>query len=149
MKLRVENTIRWRTLKDDEGNEIKDEFGVQKRESNARVVKWSDGRYKCIFVIITIEFVINYTNINVAECYKSCILYINYNSEFTSCFQFKLNIYAFNSFISLLGYGNSLCQSFFALFYYIVKKNCQCSFWLFNRKRNFFTLSFLFLNTYQ
>ncbi|KAL7980047.1 hypothetical protein Chor_001315 [Crotalus horridus] len=32
---KVENTIRWRTRRDDEGNEI--------RESNARIVKWSDG----------------------------------------------------------------------------------------------------------
>ncbi|KAH0619953.1 hypothetical protein JD844_014415 [Phrynosoma platyrhinos] len=33
--LSVENTIRWRTRRDDEGNEV--------RESNARIVKWSDG----------------------------------------------------------------------------------------------------------
>ncbi|KAK2103707.1 Paf1 complex component [Saguinus oedipus] len=32
----VENTIRWRIRRDEEGNEIK--------ESNARIVKWSDGR---------------------------------------------------------------------------------------------------------
>ncbi|ETE59058.1 RNA polymerase-associated protein LEO1, partial [Ophiophagus hannah] len=32
----VENTIRWRTRRDEEGQEI--------RESNARIVKWSDGR---------------------------------------------------------------------------------------------------------
>ncbi|XP_023579790.1 RNA polymerase-associated protein LEO1 isoform X2 [Octodon degus] len=35
LKLKVENTIRWRTRRDEEGNEIK--------ESNARIVKWSDG----------------------------------------------------------------------------------------------------------
>ncbi|KAK3702875.1 hypothetical protein QZH41_014153 [Actinostola sp. cb2023] len=35
LKLKVENTIRWRYRKDSEGNEIK--------ESNARVVRWSDG----------------------------------------------------------------------------------------------------------
>ncbi|XP_063170268.1 RNA polymerase-associated protein LEO1 [Candoia aspera] len=35
LKLKVENTIRWRTRRDDEGTEI--------RESNARIVKWSDG----------------------------------------------------------------------------------------------------------
>eukprot|EP00112_Aurelia_sp_Birch-Aquarium-sp1_P007484 Seg1816.10 transcript_id=Seg1816.10/GoldUCD/mRNA.D3Y31 product="RNA polymerase-associated protein LEO1" protein_id=Seg1816.10/GoldUCD/D3Y31 len=35
LKLKVENTLRWRHGKDQEGNEIK--------ESNARVVKWSDG----------------------------------------------------------------------------------------------------------
>uniref|UniRef100_A0A8D2MKN2 RNA polymerase-associated protein LEO1 n=1 Tax=Zonotrichia albicollis TaxID=44394 RepID=A0A8D2MKN2_ZONAL len=33
--LQVENTIRWRMRRDEEGNEI--------RESNARIVKWSDG----------------------------------------------------------------------------------------------------------
>ncbi|KTF91639.1 hypothetical protein cypCar_00019727 [Cyprinus carpio] len=36
LKLKVENTIRWRTRRDEEGSEIK--------ESNARIVKWSDGR---------------------------------------------------------------------------------------------------------
>ncbi|XP_016416781.1 RNA polymerase-associated protein LEO1 [Sinocyclocheilus rhinocerous] len=35
LKLKVENTIRWRSRRDEEGNEIKD--------SNARIVKWSDG----------------------------------------------------------------------------------------------------------
>uniref|UniRef100_U3FCB3 RNA polymerase-associated protein LEO1 n=1 Tax=Micrurus fulvius TaxID=8637 RepID=U3FCB3_MICFL len=35
LKLKVENTIRWRTRRDEEGQEI--------RESNARIVKWSDG----------------------------------------------------------------------------------------------------------
>ncbi|KAF5925418.1 hypothetical protein HPG69_001864 [Diceros bicornis minor] len=35
MKRLVENTIRWRMRQDEEGNKIK--------ESNARVVKWSDG----------------------------------------------------------------------------------------------------------
>lgn len=35
LKLKVENTIRWRSRKDEEGNET--------RESNARIVKWSDG----------------------------------------------------------------------------------------------------------
>lgn len=34
--LQVENTIRWRAKRDEEGNET--------RESNARIVKWSDGR---------------------------------------------------------------------------------------------------------
>lgn len=36
----VENTIRWRVKRDEEGNET--------RESNARIVKWSDGRYVLI-----------------------------------------------------------------------------------------------------
>lgn len=35
MKLKVENTIRWRKIKDAEGNEV--------TQSNARVVEWSDG----------------------------------------------------------------------------------------------------------
>lgn len=35
LKLKVENTIRWRFRKDKDGNEVK--------ESNARVVRWSDG----------------------------------------------------------------------------------------------------------
>lgn len=37
MKLKVENTIRWREVTDDEGNVLK--------ESNARLVKWSDGSF--------------------------------------------------------------------------------------------------------
>ncbi|XP_047625149.1 RNA polymerase-associated protein LEO1-like [Phacochoerus africanus] len=35
LKLKVENTVRWRIRRDEEGNKIK--------ESNARIVKWSDG----------------------------------------------------------------------------------------------------------
>lgn len=35
MKLKVENTIRWRKVKDEDGNEVP--------QSNARVVEWSDG----------------------------------------------------------------------------------------------------------
>lgn len=35
VKLKVENTIRWREVFDKDGNLIK--------ESNARVIKWSDG----------------------------------------------------------------------------------------------------------
>lgn len=35
MKLKVENTIRWREIFDKDGNVLK--------ESNARVIKWSDG----------------------------------------------------------------------------------------------------------
>ncbi|XP_015772244.1 PREDICTED: RNA polymerase-associated protein LEO1-like [Acropora digitifera] len=35
LKLKVENTIRWRFRKDKDGNEVK--------ESNARIVRWSDG----------------------------------------------------------------------------------------------------------
>lgn len=37
LKLKVENTIRWREVPDDEGHILK--------ESNARLVKWSDGSY--------------------------------------------------------------------------------------------------------
>ncbi|CAI9176928.1 unnamed protein product [Rangifer tarandus platyrhynchus] len=35
LKLKIENTIRWRICRDKDGNKIK--------ESNARIVKWSDG----------------------------------------------------------------------------------------------------------
>lgn len=37
LKLKVENTIRWREVPDKEGNILK--------ESNARLVRWSDGSY--------------------------------------------------------------------------------------------------------
>ncbi|CAH1790045.1 unnamed protein product, partial [Owenia fusiformis] len=43
MKLKVENTIRWRDKKDAEGNQILDEEGNPVRESNARMIRWSDG----------------------------------------------------------------------------------------------------------
>ncbi len=36
LKLKVENTIRWRRVVDEDGNEVD-------RESNARIVRWSDG----------------------------------------------------------------------------------------------------------
>ncbi|KIJ20812.1 hypothetical protein PAXINDRAFT_95809 [Paxillus involutus ATCC 200175] len=35
IKLKVENTVRWRW--------IKDEFGQDKRQSNSRIIRWSDG----------------------------------------------------------------------------------------------------------
>jgi len=40
----VENTIRWRAKRDEEGNEV--------RESNARIVKWSDGR--CVLCCVCV-----------------------------------------------------------------------------------------------
>ncbi|KAF6023302.1 LEO1 [Bugula neritina] len=43
LKSKVENTIRWRYVKDEAGNIMTDEFGEKIRESNARMVKWSDG----------------------------------------------------------------------------------------------------------
>lgn len=43
LKLKVENGIRWRKVKDADGNEVLDEFGRPKKESNARIVRWSDG----------------------------------------------------------------------------------------------------------
>lgn len=49
-KLKVENTVRWRSVKDEEGNEVKDEFDTPMRESNARIVKWSDGRSVHVFL---------------------------------------------------------------------------------------------------
>ncbi|XP_023930509.1 RNA polymerase-associated protein LEO1 [Lingula anatina] len=43
LKLKVENTIRWRPKKDEFGNIMMDENGKQLRESNARIIRWSDG----------------------------------------------------------------------------------------------------------
>jgi hypothetical protein len=37
LKLKVENTLRWRKVTDEDGNES--------RESNARIVQWTDGRW--------------------------------------------------------------------------------------------------------
>lgn len=37
LKLKVENTIRWRKKVNDDG--------VEEKESNARIVQWTDGRY--------------------------------------------------------------------------------------------------------
>ena len=47
----VENTVRWRPVKDEEGNELKDELEKPLRESNARVVKWSDGRWELVIAL--------------------------------------------------------------------------------------------------
>uniref|UniRef100_K1PQ77 RNA polymerase-associated protein LEO1 n=1 Tax=Magallana gigas TaxID=29159 RepID=K1PQ77_MAGGI len=43
LKLKVENTIRWRKKNNEDGTEATDELGKPIRESNARVVRWSDG----------------------------------------------------------------------------------------------------------
>lgn len=43
LKLKVENAIRWRKVKDADGNDVLDELGAPKKESNARIVRWSDG----------------------------------------------------------------------------------------------------------
>lgn len=43
LKLKVENTIRWRSVKDEEGNDRTNELGEMISESNGRVVKWKDG----------------------------------------------------------------------------------------------------------
>ena len=40
----VENTVRWRPEKDSNGDNMLDENGKAKRQSNARMVRWSDGR---------------------------------------------------------------------------------------------------------
>ena len=50
--MQVENAVRWRKIKDDEGNEILDEFEKPMRESNARVVRWSDGRSVELLLVI-------------------------------------------------------------------------------------------------
>ena len=48
----VENTVRWRYAMDKEGNIMTDDMGQSMKESNARVVRWSDGRYYIISVHI-------------------------------------------------------------------------------------------------
>jgi RNA polymerase-associated protein LEO1 len=50
VRLKVENTIRWRYEKDNEGNIVK--------QSNARIVKWSDGRYYNYYSTTTIKLII-------------------------------------------------------------------------------------------
>jgi len=40
----VENTIRWRHARDEHGNVKYDELGNPVKDSNAKVVRWSDGR---------------------------------------------------------------------------------------------------------
>jgi len=42
--VQVENTIRWRYARDEHGQLKYDELGNQVKESNARMVRWSDGR---------------------------------------------------------------------------------------------------------
>ena len=41
----VHNMIRWRYKTDEEGEYVRDEHGNPARESNTRVVKWSDGSF--------------------------------------------------------------------------------------------------------
>lgn len=43
VKLKVENTIRWKNSVDDEGNPLK--------KSNAKIVRWSDGRLEFVKII--------------------------------------------------------------------------------------------------
>lgn len=43
IKPTLETTIRWRYVRDENGNIITDEKGVPQMESNARFVRWSDG----------------------------------------------------------------------------------------------------------
>lgn len=42
--MQVENTMRWRLAKDKDGNQVFDDLGNPLRESNSRMIKWSDGR---------------------------------------------------------------------------------------------------------
>ena len=55
--MQVENTIRWRYARDELGNVKYDQLGNQEKESNARVVRWSDGRY-LLLIIVTVLIVI-------------------------------------------------------------------------------------------
>jgi RNA polymerase-associated protein LEO1 len=43
LQLKVENCIRWRNKLDADGNIMKNEDGKEIRESNAKIVRWSDG----------------------------------------------------------------------------------------------------------
>ncbi|MEL7308603.1 MAG: RNA polymerase-associated LEO1 family protein, partial [Pseudomonadota bacterium] len=43
LKLKVENTMRWRIAHDEDGNELHDSSGNPIHESNTRIVRWSDG----------------------------------------------------------------------------------------------------------
>lgn len=50
LKLKVENTLRWRYAKDANGNLRYDEHGNLVKESNARMVRWSDGRFESLVI---------------------------------------------------------------------------------------------------
>lgn len=39
----MENTIRWRYVKDEDGNPVKKESGEMVKQSNTNVITWSDG----------------------------------------------------------------------------------------------------------
>ena len=51
IKLKVENTVRWRWIKDEFGQDVSDCLlilthylcGIQRRQSNSRIIRWSDG----------------------------------------------------------------------------------------------------------
>ena len=51
----VENTIRWRYARDENGGVKYDVLGNQEKESNARVVRWSDGRYAALLCTLTLN----------------------------------------------------------------------------------------------
>ncbi|XP_017832352.1 RNA polymerase-associated protein LEO1-like isoform X1 [Callithrix jacchus] len=64
LKLKVENTIRWRIRRDEAGNKIK--------ESNARMVKWSDGSMSLhlgneVFDVYKVPLLGNYNHLFIRE----------------------------------------------------------------------------------
>jgi len=67
--IQVENTIRWRYARDEHGNVKYDELGNQQKESNAQVVRWSDGRC-LLFIIATFHF--TYVFISLAIYHGHC-----------------------------------------------------------------------------
>ena len=55
--------MRWRNVKDAEGNDVLDDEGNPVRQSNARFVKWSDGR--CVPVVrFTQQYLLVYRAVN-------------------------------------------------------------------------------------
>lgn len=53
--MQVENTMRWRVAKDKDGNQLFDDLGNPVRESNSRMIKWSDGRWDLLYILVKIS----------------------------------------------------------------------------------------------
>lgn len=66
VKLKVENTIRWREVFDKDGNLVK--------ESNTRVIKWSDGSMSL------------HLGSEIFDVYKQPLVVNNFNFMFSHCF---------------------------------------------------------------
>ena len=82
--MQVENTIRWRPVKDEQGNDKMDDFGQVLRESNARFVKWSDGR--CVSIVCSCK---GHGQLQV-KCARDCSMSLHLGGEVFDVYTMQL-----------------------------------------------------------